>query len=231
MRVYDISIQGNIAKMARLFFLCVLQLVLNSANSAHSQGTSPIDDMIARYERCEDVLFNSSKFAPIYPKLNSLDKPTMAMLTDNTLATPNQIELLTEFYDRRQPCMQRMLEDAGHIHPALVTVIADSNSSADDTYLQLVRRQITWGQYAEKKRERVLRYQRNFAHTVQDIQSNLAETNAHLLQQRQSASDALIKFGAYQLQLLNQQNSLNPVNRPQMTQCRYVGAILQCFTM
>ena len=87
------------------------------------------------------------------------------------------------------------------------------------------------GQYAEIKRARVLRTRQNFSQVVQDIQGKLADTNAYVIQQRQSASDALTAWGAYQLQLLTQQNLIVPINHTHMTQCLYVGATLQCYTM
>lgn len=91
--------------------------------------------MVSRYDHCEMALLESAEFAPIFPKLNSMDMPSMAFLADDTEPTNSETKLLVEFYDRRQPCMQRMIEDAGHIHPAMVTFLAQSYRSAADTYL------------------------------------------------------------------------------------------------
>jgi hypothetical protein len=79
------------------------------------------------------------------------DSPTDAMKSNRAKATPQEaatlLSLQQEFV---APCRRMALASAAKVHPAIVSILADSYARADANTAQLAGRDITWGEYVSE---------------------------------------------------------------------------------
>lgn len=121
-----------------------------------------------------------------------------------------------------------MLQDFAKVHPAYAAVAAETYAAADQQYARLVRREISWGENAVMSAQRVTAMRVALTRVGQQINAELANAHAYEIQQRQAAAAALSNW-AYQQQVLSQnQQAVNALSRPRMTNCQYVGTVLNC---
>jgi hypothetical protein len=79
------------------------------------------------------------------------DSPTTAMKSNREKATPQQAALLQSLQqDYVAPCRTMALAAAAKVHPAIVTILADSYARADANTARLIDREITWGEYVSE---------------------------------------------------------------------------------
>ena len=79
------------------------------------------------------------------------DSPTAAMKSNREKATPQQATLLHSLQqDYVAPCRKMALAAAAKVHPAIVTILADSYARADANTARLIDREITWGEYVSE---------------------------------------------------------------------------------
>ena len=79
------------------------------------------------------------------------DSPTTAMKSNREKATPQQAALLQSLQqDYVAPCRKVALAAAAKVHPAIVTILADSYARADANSARLIDREITWGEYVSE---------------------------------------------------------------------------------
>jgi hypothetical protein len=63
-----------------------------------------------------------------------------------------------------------------------------------------------------------------------EIASGLEKSHSAELARRQAAATALSNWAYQQQILLQNQQAINAMNQPRMTNCQYIGAMLNCTT-
>jgi hypothetical protein len=191
------------------------QVMVADANAARARATA-----LPSYQALKDKL----------PPLDG-SPPSMALLTDTSRPNSEEVVALLEFHrDGLSAWRAVMLQDFAKVHPAYAAVAAETYAAADQQYARLVRRETTWGEYATMSAQRTTALRGELTRVGQQIKSELANAHAYEIQQRQAAAAAFSQW-AYQQQVLQQnQQAINAVNRPRMTNCQYVGTYLNCTT-
>lgn len=88
------------------------------------------------------------------PPYGSRDLAPMELLANSSKPTPEEVPMLLELHrDGIAPCRKLGLEIDGQISPALVPPLTSLYSKTDALYAKLVKREITWGEYATGNNE------------------------------------------------------------------------------
>jgi hypothetical protein len=190
-----------------------------SARAANEQCAARLAQTAA-YQKVKDNL----------PPIRADDPVPLSVLTNARKATDDEIAALYALHVEVGRCRSVALEGASRVHQGLVVLLADTFSEGDANYVRLVRRELTYGQFAELSQQRLQRYRQRFTALAAEVDRSLAQTHAQEMQQRQAAANALMTWAMLQQQLNQQQQLINAITRPQTTTCHYVGRHLNCVT-
>jgi len=146
----------------------------------------------------------------------------MAIMVNQAKPTPEEAALLLSLHDGPiAACHREGIEDAGKVHPAYGAIFARGYADADTDYAQLVQRQISWGEYAQRSARRKEVVRTAMLEADAQIRQNLQSAHAYEMQQRQA-------FAAAMRQAAYQQQVISALNRPVTTNCYRNGAYLNC---
>jgi predicted aspartyl protease len=104
------------------------------------------DDALA----CIAEAKNSDDYRAIQYKLPPTDgsAPSADLLANRNVPTDEETQHLMGFHDRLGKCRKLVLQ-ASAPHPAMVAAYNQLYADIDDNFARLVRREMTWGQYAQ----------------------------------------------------------------------------------
>lgn len=145
-------------------------------------------------------------------------------------ATEQEKADLLEYRTSMQPCRQRALEGFSKVHQLYVSMLASWFAENDEHLLKLVKDEITVGEanrISEKRRgQRVKEATGIDSQIVQQLQA----AHQYEVQNRAAAAAALQQW-SFQQQLLQQnQQLINSLQRPAMTNCQFTGNQMHCTT-
>lgn len=157
--------------------------------------------------------------------------PSIEQRMDGRKPTDDDINnLIVVYRDGVAPCRQQALAGAGAAHPSLAAVYGWTYTASDENLGRLLRREATFGQFAEAKARINQEASSRWLQASSSIKSGLATSHANEVQQRQAASAALAQWSQQQQMIIQQQQMINAMNQPRMTNCQYFGTQLQCTT-
>jgi hypothetical protein len=161
----------------------------------------------------------------------------LRIATNSDRASPQDVEYLFAFADLNAPCRQIDLDTATQIHPAALQVQMEKWSERDGLLIKLVKREISWGDFA-----RAIDLNNQRAHLGHEaakarVREELQQSHAAELQRRAAAAQAMTNVGQMMSTWAYQQDQLNilraataPQYKPVITNCAYVGRMLSCTT-
>src|SRR3990172_7406370 len=156
-----------------------------------------------------------SRHAPLTGRIIA----TIEQLADDATPTEEEVKVIVAHHNDLSQCRARGIEDLMKIVPSFVSIIVPAYFESDLITVELIKRKITWGEAARRraviKNEMMAKGHAELLRIFQEYsRSHEAE-----LQQRQAALYVLSNW-AYQQQLLMQnQQLINSLNRPVMTNC------------
>jgi hypothetical protein len=223
--------------MRALAWVAISVLCLSACATGAQQQAARINeavqvtkaDLIAARDRAAAL----PSYQALKDKIPPLDgsSPSMALQTDTSKPNAEDVAALLEFHrDGLSPWRAVVLQDFAKVHPAYAAVAAETYVAADQQYARLVRREISWGDYATSSAQRTTAMRAALLRVDQQIKTELTNAHAYEIQQRQAAAAALSNWAYQQQVLLQNQQAINAANRPRMTNCQYVGTYLNCTT-
>lgn len=153
---------------------------------------------------------------------------TLDMKADESVPTPAEVVDLVEVYRITAPCNGVLLQAAAEADPEMAAILAPSYAAMDNEYLRLVRRQVSFGQYAQAHERISNQLRSDLARQEADSRARLESAHNAERQQQQAASTAVLAQWDAQQRAIYQQ-SPRP-GRPIITNCGYVGQYLNCTT-
>jgi hypothetical protein len=220
--------------MRRWAFVGMAILLAGCATAAQQEATR-VKDTIAREKvnigNCTAQITASETYQALKDKLPPPDgsPPSMALQANTSKPTEQQVALLLDYHrDQLSPCRKVTLQAFANVHPAFVAIVAQSYAESDASYARLVRREISWGGFASDSYARLQATKANVSQMGRQLDGELAQAHQYEVQQRQAALSALSQWAYQQQVVMQNQQMINAMNRPVMTNCRYVGATLNC---
>jgi hypothetical protein len=157
-----------------------------------------------------------------------IGQATLSQQTDPTYATPRDVELVSARHDRLVQCRKANVEGYYRVAPAMATVYQEGYARSDELLIRLVKRQVSWGEYILGARAINREESAKLVETGQRLGADLDARNRQELAQRAVAAQAFSN-SMYQQQLINQnQQMINAVNRPVVTNCSQMGFSTNC---
>lgn len=204
-----------------------------------TQAQMQYQQMLTQSQHAQKVYVDCQKGAQgteTWARLNSTfvleanDTNAIRKMAIGRSATAEEKADLMEYRTKLQPCRQQALEGFGMVHPLYVSMLARWFSENDDLLLKLIKDEITVGEanrLSENKRsERIHEDMDASTQVAQQLQA----AHQYELQNRAAAAAALQQW-SFQQQLLQQnQQMINSLQRPAMTNCRFVGNQMYCTT-
>ena len=153
--------------------------------------------------------------------------PGQAKLADPTMATPEEAKLVLSLHQKYLvPCRQEAIIRLGAM-PEIVAILVESFARSDASYLKLVERKMSWGEY--NKEVHALRVDTRSRLAAAEQQANGGpERLAQDARRRQAAMVALESWKRQQQVLVQKQRLLNPGDPARLNDCTYVGTTVSC---
>jgi hypothetical protein len=183
-------------------------------------------------DSCYQQMLASSEHQMLKSKLPPLELgslPSQAQQADTTMATPEEARLVLSYHQKYVvPCRQEGLVRSSAMGPAAVVILVESFAKADDYYLKLVERQMSWGAYNREVHALRVDIRARLAAAASQQNNPGLEDLARDAQQRQAAKIALDDWKRRQEALVRKQRLLNPADPARLNDCTYVGATVTC---
>jgi hypothetical protein len=168
---------------------------------------------------CNENLYFKPDYASLRPHLFSPENkflPSIAQLSDDTYPTQAEAKLFAAFYDDHARCERPLIERIGSVAPTVALVLTDTAVERDRIALQIVKRQITWGEGSRRAQTVFADDQRKLVAASQELDNNLNASHQAELAQRQAAANALMQWSM-------EQQMINAATRPVVTTCSPAG--------
>lgn len=183
-------------------------------------------------EACTSRLHSAPQYAVIGSKLVVWDgEPTLAQQTNATKATADEAQMLLELHEQYlAPCRRARLEAAGKGVSAWVPLIVDAYTKQDAVFAEVVKGKVTYGDANRQLMAIKAEGRTKFEAVNREVVGALEKSHNTELARRQAAAASMQQWIYQQQVLLQNQQMINAMNQPRVTNCQYVGAYLSCTT-
>jgi hypothetical protein len=144
----------------------------------------------------------------------------LAILTDKTYPTRDQIALLYKLYGDLQECRKIALDGFAKMHPLYLLVMVETFSSGDHLWAQFADGRMTWGNFNQARRDITTQNQTKMAQAATQVDPQLQNQHQFELQQRQRAAEAFRQWAYQQQVLINQRHAIADAGRPRTINCK-----------
>ena len=110
-------------------------------------------DTVTRRKECVNAIRSSGRYDILLPHLGglSINPYTMSQLANESIPSPAESALMASYADDTDRCIEAWLAAAKPIHPLIAKAYEESWTGSQAVTLLLVKRQITWGEYAQRQ--------------------------------------------------------------------------------
>ena len=208
--------------------------ITGCATQAQRQGQqmmSGAQASSAQYEACVATAFNDPRYSDLRRNLPmNAGEATLAQMANEARASPVEVGQLGDLHGQLTGCRRTALSQMANIAPAIVTVLAESFDNSDKNMLALAQHRISWGQYNEKQRQILRGQQVGMGEAGRGIEAQLNNSHQQELMQRQVATQAIANGLATSAAIMRQQQAINAMNRPVITNCNRFGNTVNCLS-
>jgi hypothetical protein len=177
----------------------------------------------AQLKACIRTIQNKPEYALLLPHTLDPDvtQPTMAMLTDERLPSPDEARLWAARHDEMSICRDQAQQVLSSVRPGAASIVAASRAASDVLGVQLVERKITWAEFARRGQGLNAETKLQLAAADREWMADRNAEHRDELARRERAANALMQWS------LGQQ-MINSGNRPVITNCNGFGNSLNC---
>jgi hypothetical protein len=214
---------------AAVLTLCVAGCATAAQREVDRMKTSA-DRGIAAARSCDTQVAATPEYQSIKAYMPTDDGPSLATQTNSSKATPEEIRAIFAVHAAMAPCRKIRVEAANDVSPLLVPPLVGKYARNDAIYVGLVDKKLTWGEFSRALEAVHIEGKKQFDAAIAQIEQGLNQSHSAEIARRQQAAAALSNWAYQQQVLLQNQQMINAMNQPRMTNCQYVGAYLQCTT-
>jgi hypothetical protein len=173
-----------------------------------SNNRSAVQDLQA----CTIAVYDSPEFAPLrrhFPYKAS--DATLEQLSNNSLATDDEIKLILEVHPKLQSCRKQALDHISQSTPTLAPIMLVAMTKSEDSLIDLIQKKQSWGAHVRRVRDSVIAGTAELQAEGRRITSELQQSHEAELAQRQAAAQAAAAAFA---QYAQTQQIIANMNRP-----------------
>jgi hypothetical protein len=183
-----------------------------------SNTRSAVQDLQA----CTIAEYNSPEYAPLKRHLPyRVTDVTLEQLSDNALATDDEIKLILEIHPKIQSCRNQALDRISQSTPTLAPILLVVMTESEDSLIDLIQKKQSWGAHVRRVRDAIIAGAPELQAEGQRIVAGLQQSHEAELAQRQaaaqSAADALARYAQTQ-QIISAMNRPSSAVMPQEPQ-------------
>ena len=132
----------------------------DTAIKASDPRVAQVKELHAQLKACALAVRSKPVYAALQPHLLNLETAqyTSAQLADASIPTPAESQLLTQERAEAQTCQNSFATAVEQIFPPLGPVFQQAQADAQAIVAQLINRQITWGQAAQRSKQNIEAY-------------------------------------------------------------------------
>jgi hypothetical protein len=145
----------------------------------------------------------------------------LEQLTSESLASDDEIKESYVVYPRVQACRKTDLDRLATVVPTIAPILTDAWGRDEASVIDLVQKKKTWGDYVRHSKEIAADTGKQITVAFQQINASLQQSHQAEMAQRQRAADAMAQY--YQNQQL-----INAINKPVITNCTRAGNMVNC---
>jgi hypothetical protein len=209
----------------KMVFVAALALLTGCATAAQRQAQQikvTTQSTVAQLKSCVAAVYNSAVYNAIRPHLPlDIRDATLEQMTSTAKVTDEEIKAIYAQHPQMQACRKTALESLEPVTPTLVPILADEWDKNEQMLIELVQRKITWGEYVTRGKERTVETTQRLTAAAQQIDAGLQRSYEAEMAQRQRAADAMMQFH-------QNQQLINSLNRPVITNCQGFGNMVNC---
>lgn len=207
-------------------------LMASCQTSAQKQANTVMENLKITVQKlgvCEkDVSAN-----PMYRPLGNCfpsggNAPTLMQLTNKKLPTDEEVQLIISWHNDRARCRVIRIEGLMNSVPGLVPSTVEHYYDTDLVLADLIERKITWGEANKKFHALNLEFQQKWTQIAFDFMKELTASHQAELAQRQAAYNSLQQWRQNQEVLRQNQQMIDSLNRPVITDCTRLGNSVHC---
>ena len=214
----------SVAQRCALLAAClILAGCATAAQRQATQASAITREAAIQLKACIVAIRDKPAYLSLLRHLADLDtgQHTMRQLTDETLPTPAEAQLIAASTDDANICKRDFLAAISQARPDVVPVIADNMVKGNQIAVDLIERKITWGVAAGQTDANIAELRTKIADADQHWRAQLSASNQAEIAQRQAAASALLQWS-------EQQQMINALNRPVVTNCNRFGTSVNC---
>jgi hypothetical protein len=173
-------------------------------------------------QECSTTIYNSPEFAPLrkHAPYKASDA-TLEQLSDNSLATDEEVKTILEIHPQLQSCRKQALDRIAQSTPTLIPIWLGVLSKSEDSLIDLIQKKQSWGSHVRRARDLTIAATVELQTEGRRIVAGLQQSHEAELAQRQRAAEALAQWA-------QTQQMINAMNRPVITNCNEFGSIVNC---
>jgi hypothetical protein len=213
----------NLKTFAALTALLAAAGCATQAQRQVQQVGSSLREAGVQVKACIRAVQSKPEYALLLPHTLDPDvtQPTMAMLTDERLATPEEARLWAARHDEVSICRDRAQSTYASVRPDVVSIYAAGRAAGDALGVQLVERKITWAEFMRRSQGLSAELRQQFAAADREWMSERNMEHRDELARRERAANAIMQWS------LGQQ-MINAASRPVFTNCNGFGNSVNC---
>ena len=208
----------------------VVGFVLSGCNQTVAQATfanqnAQASKAVADFKACRLQIRQDERFVSILKYLTDFETGqfTIEQLSNSNIPTAEEARLYAKFYDENLPCNAAFVQQISAARPDTTTIFVESQEQGKKIALDIVTRKISWGEFSKRASENNTSVKKALADAdTQNRQQLQAENSEELAHRRQAAI-------AY-LHAMQNQQLINAINRPTVTNCNAYGNSVNCIS-
>jgi hypothetical protein len=200
--------------MAGLLLLATVAGGCTAAQRDVTRVQSAARKIVAENTACMATVTAKPEYAVLLPHTadQTTGRATMAQLTDETLPTRAEGQLLAARYDDWNVCLSHTLSEMEAVAPAFAAIYADGLTASDATMVPLIEQRITWAEAAGRQEATMADMRQRFAAADRQWAADENAANA-------AESGSLLAAGSAIAQWSQQQELIRRATRPVVTSC------------
>jgi CRISPR/Cas system CMR-associated protein Cmr5 small subunit len=164
-------------------------------------------------QACTLAIYNSASYDLLRKHVPyDVNQLTLQQLSDNSFATPEEIDAILMIHPPLQSCRQEFLSQISQTTPSLVPTVAIMLAKAEDSLVDLIQKKQSWGQHVSRVRNALVEGSAQMQAEGQRIIAGLSQSHEAELARRQAQT----------------QQILDVMKRPVTTNCNQFGSMINC---
>jgi hypothetical protein len=178
-----------LALRLQVVFLCLMGAACASSDIESRELVDTAESSIRAGIECRSSVSGTPEYRSLaqHMPLVDVNEATLTQMTDTSLATRTDYNLIADWQRDIRACRARLLEVIERADPLYVPIVLTGWNKDDEVLVLLVQRKLAWG-------DAVMRLRANRAETLTKVADQLSRSMAQLNQEKQAALSRRASF-------------------------------------